>query len=285
MPADMSGAFTVVTHNVCMGLCVRLERALQRSPLLRPVRRLVTPLAQVFARHPWLCRTDILGLQEICLGQPEQLRYFEALCHACGFTPERCAAPEHAAAATRRRKGQALLSRFPIRDSGSFALPRVGARRAALWADLEIPCMGGPRRDLLRLYNVHLSNRAGWNLWPLAGRARQIRAVLDHAAALESAHPGAPVIVLGDFNTLGTLLGIPLREPAIRVAERALSPALTGFRRTMLLPYMADWIFYRHLQLEAATVVPVLRSDHFPVAARFRLGAGRGVTDGAPPMV
>lgn len=275
MPADMPGAFTVVTHNVCMGrLCVRLERALQAWPLLRPVRRLVTPLARVFAQSPWLCRTDILGLQEICLGQPEQLRYFQALCRACGFSPEHCAAPEHPAATTPCRKGQALLSRFPIRDTGSFPLPRVGARRAALWADVEIPDLGGPRRDLLRLYNVHLSNRAGWNWWPLAGRARQLRAVLDHAAALESAHPGAPVIVLGDFNTLGTLLGIPLREPAIRAAERALSPALTSFRRTMLLPYMTDWIFYRHLQLEAAAVVPVLRSDHYPVAARFRAGAG-----------
>jgi endonuclease/exonuclease/phosphatase family metal-dependent hydrolase len=156
-----------------------------------------------------------------------------------------------------------------MRDTGVLTLPRVGARRAAIWADLAIAGLGGGRGDLVRVYNLHLSNREGRNHWPLQGRLRQIRVVLDHAAALEHESPGAPVIVLGDFNVTGHPFSPRGREPVLREILRDFAPAMPGYRPTMLFPHMVDHIFYRHLRLHTARVLYLPFSDHFPVAARF----------------
>jgi endonuclease/exonuclease/phosphatase family metal-dependent hydrolase len=263
----MSSTFTVVTYNIAMGLlCVRLPRALQRRRWLRPLARLLPSLARTCDRHGWLCRMDVLGLQEVWLADPEQGRYFQDIFRARGLEPAHHGAPEGPGA--RMAKGQLLLSRFAMRDTGVLPLPRVGANRAAIWADLEVAGLAGARGDLVRVYDLHLSNREGRNWWPLQGRLRQIRVVLDHAAALEAACPGAPVILLGDFNATGHPFW-PRREPALREILRDFAPALPGYRPTMLLPHMVDHIFYRHLRLDAARVLYLPFSDHFPVAARF----------------
>jgi endonuclease/exonuclease/phosphatase family metal-dependent hydrolase len=261
------GTFTVVTYNIAMGLlCVRLERALQRRRWLRPLARLVPSLARTCARNRWLREMDVLGLQEVWLADPAQGRYFQEVFRARGVEPALHGAPEGPGA--RMDKGQLLLSRFAMRDTGVLALPRVGARRAAIWADLEIAGLHGGRGDLVRVYDLHLSNREGRNHWPLAGRLRQMRVVLEHAAALEQASPGAPVILLGDFNVIGHPFW-PRREPALREILRDFTPAVRGYRPTMLVPHMVDHIFYRHLRLHAARVLYLPFSDHFPVAARF----------------
>lgn len=264
----MSSTFTVVTYNVAMGLlCVRLERALARRRWLRPLARILPSLARTCSRHGWLSRMDVLALQEVWLEDAEQVRYFEGLFRARGIEPARHGAREHAE--VRNGKGNLLLGRFAMRATGALELPRVGARRTAIWADLEITGLGGARGDLVRVYDVHLSNRDGRDHWPLDGRLRQLRCVLDHAAELERACPGAPVIVLGDFNTTGHPVW-PRREPALReIAERAFAPALPGYRPTMLLPHKVDHVFFRHLRLDAARVLYLPFSDHFPVVARF----------------
>lgn len=263
----MTSTFTVVTYNIAMGLlCVRLERALQRRRWLRPLARLLPSLARTCDRHGWLCQMDILGLQEVWLADPEQGRYFQDVFRARGLEPAHHGAPEGPGAPM--SKGQLLLSRFAMRDTGVLQLPRVGANRVAIWADLEIAGLGGARGDLVRVYDLHLSNRERRNWWPLEGRLRQIRVVLEHAAALEAACPGAPVIVLGDFNSTGHPFW-PRREPALREILHDFTPALPGYRPTMLLPHMVDHIFYRHLRLDAARVLYLPFSDHFPVAARF----------------
>jgi endonuclease/exonuclease/phosphatase family metal-dependent hydrolase len=157
-----------------------------------------------------------------------------------------------------------------MRETGVLPLPRVGANRVAIWADLAIAGLGGGRGDLVRVYDLHLSNRDGRNHWPLQGRLGQMRVVLDHAAALEQQSPGAPVILLGDFNVIGHPFWPRGPEPAVREIWRDFTPALPGYRPTMLVPHMVDHIFYRHLHLVAARVLYLPFSDHFPVAASFR---------------
>jgi endonuclease/exonuclease/phosphatase family metal-dependent hydrolase len=267
----MSSTFTVVTYNIAMGLlCVRLERALQRSRWLRPLARILPSLARTCARHAWLSQMDVLGLQEVCLADPEHGRYFEDLFRARGIDPASHHGHESPTPRLPCAKGQLLLSRFPMRATGALPLPRVGSHRAAIWADLQVPGIAGARGDLVRVYDLHLSNRDGRNWRPLDGRLRQIRVVLDHAHALEDEHPGAPAILLGDFNTLGNLWWPFGREPALREVARRFAPALPRFRPTMLWPHMIDHVFYRHLHLDAARVLYLPFSDHFPVAARFR---------------
>jgi endonuclease/exonuclease/phosphatase family metal-dependent hydrolase len=266
----MSSTFTVVTYNIAMGLLsVRLERALQRRRWLRPLARVLPSLARTCARHAWLGQMDVLGLQEVCLADAAQGRYFEDLFRARSIEPACHSGHEGPEPRLPCAKGQLLLSRFAMRTTGTLPLPRVGSHRAAIWADLHVPGIAGARGDLVRVYDLHLSNRDGRDWRPLEGRLRQIRVVLDHAHALEAEHPGAPAILLGDFNTLGNLWWPFGREPALREVARWFAPALPRFRPTMLFPHMLDHVFYRHLHLDAARVLYLPFSDHFPVAARF----------------
>jgi endonuclease/exonuclease/phosphatase family metal-dependent hydrolase len=265
----MTSTFTVVTYNVAMGLLsLRLEAALERRSWLRPLGRLWPSLARTCSRHAWLCEMDVLGLQEVWLADPEQGRYFQDIFRARGIEPAHHGAPEGPGAYM--AKGQLLLSRLAMRDTGVLQLPRVGANRVAIWTDLHVEGLGGPRGDLVRVYDLHLSNREGRNWWPVEGRLRQIRVVLEHVRALEDACPGAPVpvIILGDFNATGYPFW-PGGEPALRELAADFKPAIPGYRPTMLFPHMIDQIFYRHLRLDAARVLYLPFSDHFPVVARF----------------
>ncbi|ACY16927.1 endonuclease/exonuclease/phosphatase family protein [Haliangium ochraceum] len=275
--SDSPAQLTITTHNLAMGrLSTEPRRALAawaaEHRLLRPLLACWPPLAERYAAHPWLGASDILGLQEVCLGQPAQLDALADIFRVRGHEPARHSAPESPDAAPPCRKGQLLLSRFAIAASGVLPLPRVGAARVAIWCDFEVPGLRGARGALLRIYDTHLSNRDGRDLLPLAGRRAQIDVILAHAAALEDAHPGAPCVLLGDLNTLSCPLWPPAREPALdALGEHGFRSAIAGFRATALIPYQLDWIFYRHLALAEARVIGRVHSDHLPVCARFHL--------------
>jgi endonuclease/exonuclease/phosphatase family metal-dependent hydrolase len=141
--------------------------------------------------------------------------------------------------------GNALLSRFPMLRTHSFALPngkdkmkgdekRIGSQRAVI-ADIEHPA--GMFRAVALHLDAHSSQRH---------RQLQMKLLLDH---LDSLSPALPVLIGGDWNT------------TTHNASRALYSILGYFRRVMMgvrrvvryhYPYPERW-FERRLfaQLEA----------------------------------
>jgi endonuclease/exonuclease/phosphatase family metal-dependent hydrolase len=138
---------------------------------------------------------DIVLLQEVDrfhgrTGGVDQAAYFaEALGMEASFSPN--------VVQGRGQYGTAILSRFPILDSGRFALPHGagGEQRGLQWAGLDI---GGQE---VRVYNTHLQNKI------VGLREAQARHVAGILAGEEQ-----PTILGGDMNatantpTLGPLL-------------------------------------------------------------------------------
>jgi endonuclease/exonuclease/phosphatase family metal-dependent hydrolase len=138
---------------------------------------------------------DVVLLQEIDrfhgrTGGVDQAAYFaEALGMEASFSPN--------VVQGRGQYGTAILSRFPILDSGRFALPNGagGEQRGLQWAGLDI---GGQE---VRVYNTHLQNKI------VGLREAQARHVAGILAGEEQ-----PTILGGDMNatantpTLGPLL-------------------------------------------------------------------------------
>ncbi len=138
---------------------------------------------------------DVVLLQEVDrfhgrTGGVDQAAYFaEALGMEASFSPN--------VVQGRGQYGTAILSRFPILDSGRFALPNGagGEQRGLQWAGLDI---GGQE---VRVYNTHLQNKI------VGLREAQARHVAGILAGEEQ-----PTILGGDMNatantpTLGPLL-------------------------------------------------------------------------------
>jgi endonuclease/exonuclease/phosphatase family metal-dependent hydrolase len=138
---------------------------------------------------------DVVLLQEVDrfhgrTGGVDQAAYFaEALGMEASFSPN--------VVQGQGQYGTAILSRFPILDSGRFALPNGsgGEPRGLQWAGLEI---GGQE---VRVYNTHLQNKI------VGLREAQARHVAGILAGEEQ-----PTILGGDMNatantpTLGPLL-------------------------------------------------------------------------------
>ncbi|MFI6497945.1 endonuclease/exonuclease/phosphatase family protein [Nonomuraea typhae] len=147
----------------------------------------------------------------------------------------------------RRQYGTAVLSRFPIRDSGNTFLPGspVGERRGLLRATIVVH--GVP----VQVCTTHLQDDDP------AGRLRQARAV----RALVTGRPG-PVILTGDFNALPD-------APEIRVLTRSLRDAWPGPGPGPTFPAAGsriDYVFTSpDIEVMSAAVVPCDASDHLPV--------------------
>jgi endonuclease/exonuclease/phosphatase family metal-dependent hydrolase len=220
-------------------------------------------IEDTFAEHDRLRGFDVIGLQEACKNdrQPIELfrrvmkrahgRVYEHLFRADPKSKERC------------QKAQVILSRFPIVQAGGLALPKVGARRSAAWADLRVGSA------TLRVYNLHLSNRHGMNLTPMRGRWAQARVVLAHWLEAKKKDPRLRGIVLGDFNAIGNLWTPTKREHTIVMFSYHMKPSLVGFIPTMWLPYETDWIFSSGLRIRRSYVIPTVYSDHYVVMADY----------------
>jgi len=221
-------------------------------------------LKDTFREDARLGGAHVFALQELCLNERESLRTFLYLMRSSHGIQYHFA--DYAGRKDACGKGQAIVSAYPIVDAGTLELPRVGARRVAIWVDLGVE---GPDYDRLRIYNVHFSNRERWDFAPLQGRLRQAREVVKHAGVFRTEFARAPVIVAGDFNSLGSLYDLGREEPAIDVLKEQFRSATEGFAPTMLLPYKVDWIFYAGLRYRRSKVAHVFFSDHFPVVADF----------------
>lgn len=244
----------VVSYNI--GLGYMLETT---DPRLLRLSRDDYSIRAALGRHPALSDFDVLGLQEVCSDddtlarlrtlQPDLHLYFA---RADPRSDGEC------------RKGEAVLSRYPIVAGGTITLPNhrtVG--RSAIWVDIDVP--GQPRP--LRVYNVHFENRG-----PDAVRRAQSREVLAHVDAWRQHNPDTPVIVLGDFNSMGRRMTPFTKELCIEEMEASLRSALPGYESTHVLDFQTDWIFFDALSLVRANVVDIVRSDHYPVVADFVIG-------------
>lgn len=165
--------------------------------------------------------------------------------------------------------GQAVLSRFPIRDA--VALPFENQAWLRWRIDPFQPRRGG--RMALRaesggvvIYNAHIESAKNDGF-----RHKQVTEVLhDH---LLSARSARPVVFAGDFNT-GRM---PDRSPVIRrlLAEgfvdavgASTSPRPTSVNRDQPI----DWIFVRNVVPRQGRVVEVPgASDHYPLQALLSL--------------
>lgn len=249
-----AGALRVVSFNTGMGVVVKL--------------RSQEGLKQLFEDEPALRGLHVLSLQEVCLNDRRQLAlYLEVMqaMHRAQYHYADYASDKLGQACD---KGQAIVSSYPIVGAGTIKLTTVGAARSALWADLGLR---GPGYDRIRVYGLHLSNRERANYVPVLRRAEQAEKVLEHALAFMRRHPRVPVIMTGDFNTLGTLSEPATREIVVQRFQQYFQSSQPSFSSTFLVPYQLDWIFYAGVTLAWSGSVSTLYSDHVPVVADFRL--------------
>jgi len=252
----------VVSFNTAMGAIVKLrsERGLR----------------ELFEDEPALRQADVLSLQEVCLNQRRQLGLYLSMMQRMHGAQYHYADYASAKRGEPCDKGQAIVSSYPIVGAGTLKLTSVGAARSAVWADLDLALereagTRGPGYDRVRIYSLHLSNRDHQNYVPVVRRSEQAEAVLEHALAFMRRHPRVPVIVSGDFNTLGTLSEPAEREPVVESFQQYFQASLPGYTSTFLVPYQLDWIFYSGLVLAWSGTVSMHYSDHLPVVADFKL--------------
>jgi endonuclease/exonuclease/phosphatase family metal-dependent hydrolase len=167
-------------------------------------------IIHVLKEHPVLSQSDILLVTELDYGMARtenrfvaremaeslRLNYVFAPCYINlnkGSGLEVHTAGENAQAL----HGNALFSRYPLRNAHSFALPngkdkmkgnekRLG-QQVAVIADAELPT------GQVRLVSLHLDAHSTQR-----HRHQQMKLVLDH---LETLRPQLPVLIGGDWNT------------------------------------------------------------------------------------
>ena len=225
----------VVTYNVhkCCGLDGRTT-ATRIAEVLREI------------------RPDIAALQEVMAHQAELLGRELALPLVMGENRK------HLGYAY----GNAVLSRFPIRESHNYDLTVHGReKRGCLRVDLE-----WKSSSLLHIFNVHL----GTSFLERRQQARHLVA----AELLSDLSIQSPRIVLGDFNEWTRGLATRLLRSHLQSADIR-SHLHRSRTYPGLLPFLhLDHIYYDPgLKLERLilfrTRKTLVASDHLPLAAEF----------------
>lgn len=235
------------TYNIARGLLLRIEK--------RAVAKAIGP------------HLDVIALQEHCGSRPQDLRFFARLLGVDNVAEHVAHAPTDPLRPSKCNETLAIVSRFPILNSGHFELPEArDVGKIALWADLLLK-----NGSVMRVYNTHLDNRARKGVRAETARWRQAKVLLEHLLEWQSSNPQAPVLLLGDLNSLGRYIDFWRKERTIRELSKVLSPSLKRYLPTHILGYQLDWIFFENLKLVRSAPVPVVASDHFPLVADFRL--------------
>lgn len=225
----------VVTYNVhkCRGMDGRISAA-----------RIADVLGDVDA--------DVIALQEVLSQQGEAIAHELKMHYALGENRQYGG----------YAYGNALLSRWPIRDTRNYDLSVRGREERGCFR-ADIPINGGP---LLHIFNVHL----GTSLLERRVQGRKLIApeLLNHA----DLH--APRIVMGDFNEWTSGLATRLLRSHLQSAD-----VRQHLRRSKtypgLLPFLhLDHIYYDpklHLEKLALhrTRKSLVASDHLPLVGEF----------------
>ncbi len=161
---------------------------------------------------------------------------------------------EHIAPDDPGQTGIAILSRFPLVTCARVELPWVECAsrpRLALHATVQI----GVRR--LHIFNSHIDPHAD-----IDEQLAQHEAILQEA---ESLPRGAPVILLGDFNTLTPVSRRKMRLLLEAHGYQTPMPSGVTTWRAGLVRLHTDWIFARGAQVTRWGVArPLGVSDHWP---------------------
>ena len=176
----------------------------------------------------------------------------------------------------RTRYGQAIYSRFPIVNSGSFEFPNTGNN--AIYADIV------KGTDTIRIYNVHLQsagisaevgNLAQENSERLFNRlAYTFKTQQTQAESFVSHKESSPykMIICGDFNnTAYSYVYKLIKGDLIDTFEEAGN----GFGRTYDLKYFPlriDFILADpSFEINHFKTYDIRLSDHYPILAKVRL--------------
>jgi endonuclease/exonuclease/phosphatase family metal-dependent hydrolase len=191
---------------------------------------------------------DVIALQEVPLGGPTGTDVLALLREATAFHAVEGPTED----SPRRRYGNAILSRFPIRGTRAIDLS-FGSREARGALDADIDCNGSP----LRIVATHLG------LNP-AERREQIRRLLQ---AFDTDR--MPVILMGDVNEW-FVWGRPLRW---LVSHFEAAPAPRTFpSRWPVFSLDRIWVRPPHRLLQVnvhKTALSRVASDHLPLIARI----------------
>ncbi|MBS2032204.1 MAG: endonuclease/exonuclease/phosphatase family protein [Deltaproteobacteria bacterium] len=265
----------VVSFNVHLGEFLKYEREGHHASIERS-----------FRQDPRLRSADIIGLQELCSDEGGwQVDYFHQVMKDTAGQSYVATALSDPIGKMMCARVEAIYSRFPIVNQGVITLPQVFEPRSAVWADIDVPNLDGQGTTRVRVYNAHLENRPQNMSWE-EGRLKQIRVVLDHVDAWRAAHPGEPLILLGDLNTVGRIWDPWRREATIKAIEAdQLQASIKGYHRTLTFtPHQIDWIFFNdQLALKHSEVVGVWLSDHFPLVADFTLAPAKEASAASAP--
>lgn len=156
--------------------------------------------------------------------------------------------------------GNAILSRWPLRDPQKLILPGLhpltGQQRTATRANVQVG-----DQDVL-VYSTHLEVASA----PPAMRTAQVEAILQDIPL------AAPLVLVGgDFNTV---TGRGVNRLSSQFSAAALDHQTAGlgptFTRFGLRPSATDHIFSRGFErMDAGVVAELMASDHFPVWVRL----------------
>jgi endonuclease/exonuclease/phosphatase family metal-dependent hydrolase len=190
----------------------------------------------------------VVGLQELSRGW-----FANGSSDLLALLAQRLAMPYTAMGpAMDRVAGNAILSRYPILDSGHVLLPLAGALvpRSVVWAKLDL---GGG--ETLLVANTHLDADE------TAIRQAQLSALLAQWPA------GSHTVLLGDMNAepgsgeIAMIGAAGYRDAGPAAGAGALTTHRDHVQRI-------DWIFHSpDLLAREAVIIPSRASDHLPVAA------------------
>ena len=208
------------------------------------------------------CRPDIVFLQEVDDGVPRSRNHkqVDLIGDALDFHHR---AFQRNVSLTRGHYGNAILSRFPLKDIRNLDLTiPLKKRRRALSAHCRVRWHG--HTQTLLVFNFHLGLAA-------FERRAQLRRLLE-STMLKRTHKTTTVIAAGDYNDVWGNLGRQLMEPA---SFRSVGGLLKTFPAVMPVRPL-DRIYYRgNVQLDHSfvshTEIARQASDHLPLVADFIL--------------
>jgi len=161
--------------------------------------------------------------------------------------------------ATYARGGRdVIVTKLPIVRYGEI---RLRSGRNATWADIR-----SRSGVTFRVYDVHLSYKIGINPFMPEKRKEEMEKILQHAEDFNG-----PVIVAGDFNTIGWLLGGQSSDPVPALLRRAGYTEASFKGRTNLLCGKIDWIFVKGMKTGQARLGSYAGSDHKWITADLQL--------------
>ena len=174
------------------------------------------------------------------------------------------------------KNGQAILTKFPIINSGSIEFPNTSNN--AIYADVV------KDSDTIRIYNVHLqslgidptveklANEDSENLFKRVSNTFKMQQFQTELFLMHKKECPYKMIICGDFNN--TAYSYVYKEIKGDLTD-AFKEAGNGFGRTFdfkFFPVRIDFVLVDdHFEVNSFKTYDVKLSDHYPVMAKLKL--------------